>query len=106
MVRPHPEVQVAQCPEDADSRQDLSDSQTDHPRSLMMDPNDFVVLAILAMGGEIQGKTKFQKAVYFLGLLTGCIDDLGYRAHFYGPYSDDVANAIDRLRTIGAVDLT
>jgi uncharacterized protein YwgA len=72
----------------------------------MMDPNDFIVLAILAMGGEIQGKTKFQKTVYFLGLLTGCIDDLGYRAHFYGPYSDDVANAVDRLRTIGAVDLT
>ncbi len=70
----------------------------------MMDSKDFVLLAMLAMGGEIQGKTKFQKTVYFLGLMTGCIDDLGYRAHFYGPYSDEVADAIGWLRTIGAVN--
>lgn len=63
-------------------------------------------MTILAMGGEIQGKTKFQKTAYFLGLMTGCLDDLGYRAHFYGPFSDEVADAIDRLSTIGAVDLT
>jgi uncharacterized protein YwgA len=72
----------------------------------MMDPKDFVLLAMLAMGAEIQGKTKFQKTVYFLGLMTGCIDDLGYRAHFYGPYSDEVADAIGWLSTIGAVNLT
>lgn len=71
-----------------------------------MDSKDFVLLAMLAMGGEIQGKTKFQKTVYFLGLMTGCIDDLGYRAHFYGPYSDEVADAIGWLSTIGAVNLT
>jgi uncharacterized protein YwgA len=72
----------------------------------MMDSKDFVLLAMLATGGEIQGKTKFQKTVYFLGLMTGFIDDLGYRAHFYGPYSDEVADAIGWLSTIGAVNLT
>jgi uncharacterized protein YwgA len=72
----------------------------------MMDSKDFVLLATLAMGGEIRGKTKFQKTVYFLGLMTGCLDDLGYRAHFYGPYSDEVADAMGWLRTIGAADLT
>jgi uncharacterized protein YwgA len=71
-----------------------------------MDSRDFVLLAMLAMGGEIQGKTKFQKTVYFLGLMTDCLDDLGYRAHFYGPYSDEVADAIGWMRTIGAVDQT
>lgn len=70
-----------------------------------MDSKEFVLLTTLAMGGEVQGKTKFQKTVYFLGLLTGCVDDLGYRAHFYGPYSDEVADAIGWLRTIGAVDV-
>lgn len=70
----------------------------------MMDTRDFVQLTLLAMGGEIQGKTKLQKTVYFLGVLTGCVDDLGYRPHFYGPYSDDVADALGWLRTIGAVD--
>jgi len=71
-----------------------------------MDTKEFVLLSLLAMGSEIQGKTKLQKTVYFLGLMTGCIDDLGYRAHFYGPYSDEVSDAIGWLSTIGAVNLT
>jgi len=70
----------------------------------MMDVKDFVQLSLLAMGGQIQGKTKLQKMVYFLALIADCLDDLGYRAHFYGPYSDDVADAMGWLRTIGAVD--
>jgi uncharacterized protein YwgA len=65
-----------------------------------MDATDFVLLALHAVGGEIQGKTKLQKTVYFLGLMTGHLDDLGYRAHYYGPYSDDVADAVDRLRSV------
>jgi uncharacterized protein YwgA len=69
-----------------------------------MEARDFVQLALLVMDGEIQGKTKLQKTVYFLGLMTGQLDDLGYRAHYYGPYSDDVAAAVGWLKTIGAVD--
>ncbi len=72
----------------------------------MIDTKEFVQLTMLAMGSEIQGKTKLQKTVYFLGLMTGCLDDLGYRAHFYGPYSDEVADAIGWLNTIGAVNQT
>ena len=69
-----------------------------------MNANDFVLLAIYAMGGEIRGKTKLQKTVYFLGLMTGQLDDLGYRAHFYGPYSDEVADAANRLKAVGFID--
>lgn len=69
-----------------------------------MDTADFLTLALLAAGGEIEGKTKLQKTVYFLGLLSGRHEDLGFRPHFYGPYSDDVADAILQLKTIGAVD--
>jgi uncharacterized protein len=69
-----------------------------------METKDFVQLAMLAMGSEIQGKTKLQKTVYFLGLMTGCLDDLAYRPHFYGPYSNEVTGAIDWLQTIGAID--
>jgi uncharacterized protein YwgA len=69
-----------------------------------MDANDFVLLALRAMGGEIRGKTKLQKTVYFLGLMTGHLDDLGYRAHFYGPYSEQVADAANRLKSVGFVD--
>ena len=71
-----------------------------------MNARDFVQLALIAMDGEIRGKTKLQKTVYFLGLLTGSLDDLGYRAHFYGPYSDDVAEAVGWLKTIGTADQT
>jgi uncharacterized protein len=66
-----------------------------------MNTYDFVHLALDAMGGEIKGKTKLQKTVYFLGLLTETVDDLGYRPHFYGPYSAEVAGAADRLRALG-----
>lgn len=67
---------------------------------------DFVHLALHAMGGSIQGKTKLQKTVYFLGIITGCRDDLGYRPHFYGPYSDEVADAVGQLKALGFVDTT
>jgi uncharacterized protein YwgA len=69
-----------------------------------MDATDFVLLALHAVGGEIQGKTKLQKTAYFLGLMTGHLDDLGYRAHYYGPYSDDVADGVNRLRSVGFVE--
>lgn len=52
---------------------------------MRMDANDFVLLALHAMGGEIRGKTKLQKTVYFLGLMTGHLDDLGYRTTSTGP---------------------
>jgi len=67
---------------------------------------DFVQLTFLALGGEIKGKTKLQKIVYFLGLATGTQDGLGYRAHFYGPYSDEVASAVERLKALGFLDQT
>lgn len=68
-----------------------------------MNPYDFVHLALLALGGEICGRTKLQKTIYFLGVLTGKLDDLGYRAHYYGPYSDAVASAVNRLKSLGFV---
>jgi uncharacterized protein YwgA len=69
-----------------------------------MNAYDFVHLALFALGKEIKGKTKLQKTIYFLGVLTDTLKDLGYRPHFYGPYSAEVAGAIDRLRSLGFVD--
>lgn len=69
-----------------------------------MDTRDFVALTLLANGGEIHGKTKLQKLVYFVGVLTSTLKELGYRAHFYGPYSDDVANAVGQLKAVGVID--
>ena len=62
---------------------------------------DFVHLVLLASGGRMSGRTKLQKTVYFTGVLTNRADGLGFRAHYYGPYSPDVSAAIDDLRGLG-----
>ncbi len=69
-----------------------------------METYDFVQLAFLAVGGTIRGKTKLQKTVYFLGIMTGEVENLGYRPHFYGPYSSEVADATGQLHTLGFLD--
>ncbi|GIW55579.1 MAG: hypothetical protein KatS3mg082_1983 [Nitrospiraceae bacterium] len=69
-----------------------------------MNVRDFVALVLLEWGGEVQGKTKLQKLVYFVGALANHLDKLGYRPHFYGPYSDEVAYAVGQLKAIGALD--
>lgn len=66
---------------------------------------DFVHLSLLAVEGEVKGKTKLQKTIYFLGLLSDCLDDLGFRAHFYGPYSAEVAEAVSTLESVGFVSV-
>ena len=58
-------------------------NQVNNARRTVMDARTFVQLGLLALGGKVQGKTKLQKSMYFLGLMTGCLDDLGYRAHYY-----------------------
>lgn len=69
-----------------------------------MNAYDFVHMALLALG-EIKGRTKLQKMVYFLGVLTGELEELGFRPHYYGPYSQEVSDALERLRTLGFVGL-
>ena len=68
-----------------------------------MSPYDFVHLSFLAVGDEIHGRTKLQKTVYFLGVLSNKLSELGYRPHFYGPYSDAVASSVNRLKSLGFV---
>lgn len=69
-----------------------------------MNTYDFVHLTLAAMGGEIKGRTKLQKTVYFLGVITRRQSELGYRAHFYGPYSAEVADAVVQLKSLGFID--
>jgi len=69
-----------------------------------MKVRDVVLLTIDAFGGRITGKTKLHKTIYFLGELTGTTRQLGYRAHYYGPYSGKVDNALNELASIGLLD--
>lgn len=71
-----------------------------------MDANEFTPLVLLAVGGEISGRTKLQKTVYFLAAMTGNLADLGYSPHFYGPFSTEVADAAERLCALGLAQKT
>ena len=61
---------------------------------------DFVLSLIAGFGGQVQGRTLLQKRAYFVAQLSGIAIDLGYDAHFYGPYSAIVDNSIVRLRSL------
>ncbi len=60
---------------------------------------DVVLLAYKAFGGMVKGKTMLQKRVYFLSVFLNA--DLGYEAHYYGPYSEGVATANLEMKSLG-----
>ena len=59
-----------------------------------MDPKDAALIAI-GQSGQIVGRTLLQKKLYFAAVLAE--EELGFRPHYYGPYSAEVADAIDSL---------
>lgn len=58
---------------------------------------DIVLLVVDATEGVLEGRTVAQKLAYFSGVVLG--RDLGHQAHYYGPFSRDVEEAL----TIGVV---
>ncbi len=69
-----------------------------------METNDFILSVIDAWDGIITGRTLLQKRCYFVALLCGNEEDLGFRAHYYGPYSSLVDGALSQLVAAGFVD--
>lgn len=60
---------------------------------------DAILFTYDALGGSIQGKTNLQKKMYFLGIILQ--EEFGYGAHYYGPYSAEVAAANQELKALG-----
>ena len=60
-------------------------------------------LILLVVGSEeeksLRGRTTLQKKLYFLSVLEKT--DLGFRPHYYGPYSSWVARNLDILVSTG-----
>ena len=56
---------------------------------------DAILATIRAAGGSITGRTAIQKLMYFENVSK--IVDIKYRPHYYGPYSAEVAGAIQEL---------
>jgi uncharacterized protein YwgA len=69
---------------------------------MAMDINEIILFLISQLGGSISSKTKIQKLCYFYSILSG--RKLGFIPHYYGPYSPQVATALDELEGIGLVD--
>jgi uncharacterized protein YwgA len=63
---------------------------------------EFVLLLFSVVPGQrIEGRTKLQKVAYFFGSHLGVEGILGYRPHYYGPYSSEVADAVSMLASLG-----
>lgn len=62
---------------------------------------DVLLLAYKAFDCNMKGKTLLQKRVYFLSVVLDM--GLGYDAHYYGPYSEDVASANSELKSLGYI---
>ena len=69
-----------------------------------MKTENLMLLTYYALGGKIEGKTKLQKTFYFLSVILD--KDLGYDAHYYGPYSANVAEINTDLTTYGYLNET
>jgi uncharacterized protein YwgA len=63
---------------------------------------DRIILLLLeSNNGKISGKTLLQKKVYFLAELLNL--ELGYTAHYYGPYSPEVDEGLTRDKALGFI---
>ena len=62
-----------------------------------------ILMLLKASGGNISSKTKVQKEMYFLSLLMN--KELGFKAHYYGPYSPAVEEGLDELIGAGFVSM-
>jgi len=65
-----------------------------------MNPVYAVLLAVSEEKGErLEGRTLLQKKLYFLSVLMK--KDFQFRPHYYGPYSENVADAVKTLVSAG-----
>lgn len=62
-----------------------------------------ILLLLRAEGDKFEGKTLLQKEMYFISIKLK--RNLGFRAHYYGPYSPDVEQGMDELIGAGFVDV-
>ena len=54
---------------------------------------NFLILTLSAFDGETRGKTRLQKRCFFVSLLAGKLEEMGFQPHYYGPYSSEVEDA-------------
>jgi uncharacterized protein len=66
-----------------------------------VDRSETILGIIELAGGKLQGRTTLQKLAYFAAVEGIC--DFKFRAHYYGPYSDEVAQTTNLLSALHAL---
>lgn len=66
-----------------------------------MKPREVILVLLDAYGEGVHGRTLLQKISYFADVIADL--DLGFRAHYYGPYSPVVEQAVGELKGLGFV---
>lgn len=64
--------------------------------------SEIILLVLGEADGAIRGRTRMQKVLYFL--CQRLHKDADYSPHYYGPYSEQVAGAVDSLVARGLVE--
>ena len=59
---------------------------------------------VVPYSGDI-GKTKIQKILYFLQESMGVPLKYRFRIHYFGPYSDEIDNALSFTKSLGRIDI-
>ncbi|MCJ7577926.1 MAG: hypothetical protein MUO91_05705 [candidate division Zixibacteria bacterium] len=68
-----------------------------------MNIRHLILMLLKASGDKIVGKTMIQKQIYFLSLLLN--ENIGFKPHYYGPYSPEIEQALDELIGAGFVSM-
>src|SRR5665213_3320937 len=69
----------------------------------MPDPEHLIASVVASAGGEIVGRVRLQKEIYLLDQL-GLNSGFSYAYHHYGPYSADLADAVDGAKAFGYLE--
>ena len=63
---------------------------------------NLVLLILDHQKGRLSGKTLLQKRSYFVSEILGL--QVGFRPHFYGPYSEEIESAVSQCKSLGFVE--
>jgi uncharacterized protein len=67
-----------------------------------MEAHEVILALIKHNGGEIKGRTKLQKLVFFANVMFNL--DISFRPYYFGPYSDDVAISTNYLIAMNLIN--
>lgn len=72
--------------------------------TLRLNSYDTIALILDAAGGSLRGRTALQKLVYLSSVTIPAIEDQGFKAHYYGPYSAKLSMSLANMVSYSFLD--